>query len=117
VAIVSDGDFDLFLSADAEPPALLGLDLPDVDAMKLPHHGSSDPGLPELLRRLRPEAASIPVGLHNDYGHPAPSTLTALRRARIPTWRNDLNGTVRMTVEDGHVQVRPDRGGPIPAGP
>jgi competence protein ComEC len=113
VAVVSSGDFDLFLSADAEPPALLGLDLPDVDAMKAPHHGSSDPGLPALLGRLRPEAVSIPVGRHNGYGHPAPSTLAALRRARIPTWRNDRNGTVRVTVDGGRLRVRADRGGPV----
>jgi competence protein ComEC len=117
VATVSAGDFDLFLSADAEPPTLLGLDLPDVDAMKAPHHGSADPGLPQLLARLRPEAVSIPVGKHNGYGHPAPSTLGALRRARIPTWRNDRNGTVRLTVERGRVRVRPDHGGAIPLGP
>ena len=70
------------LSADAESVALLPLDLPDVDAMKVPHHGSSDPGLPEVLARLRPEVAGIEVGLHNTYGHPAPGTLDALRRAR-----------------------------------
>ena len=57
VAIVSSGAFDLLLSADAESEALLPLDLPDVEAMKVPHHGSSDPGLPEVLDRLRPEIA------------------------------------------------------------
>ena len=62
------------------------LDLPDVDAIKVPHHGSSDPGLPEALERLRPEVAGIEVGLHNTYGHPAPSTLG--RAARGP--RRDL---------------------------
>jgi len=44
VAIASSGDFELMLSADAESEALLPLDLPDVDAIKVPHHGSSDPG-------------------------------------------------------------------------
>ena len=81
VALVSSGGFGLLLSADAESEALLPLALPDVDAMKVPHHGSSDPGLPEVLARLRPELAAIEVG-ENTYGHPAPSTLAALRRAR-----------------------------------
>ena len=78
VAIVSSGAFDLLLSADAESEALLPLDLPDVEAMKVPHHGSSDPGLPEVLDRLRPEIAAIEVGA-NTYGHPTPSTLTRAR--------------------------------------
>jgi competence protein ComEC len=104
VAIVSSGAFDLLLSADAESDALLPLDLPDVEAMKVPHHGSSDPGLPEVLDRLRPEIAAIEVGL-NTYGHPAPSSLAALRDADVPTYRTDRDGTVTLTVTHGHMEV------------
>jgi competence protein ComEC len=101
VALVQAGGFDLFLSADAESEAMSGLDLPDVDAMKIPHHGSDDPGLPGLLRRLRPEVAAIEVGRRNVYGHPAPSTIAALRRARVPIYRTDRDGTVTLTVDRG----------------
>jgi competence protein ComEC len=104
-AIVSAGSFDLFLSADAESPALLGYDLPPVEAMKVSHHGSADPGLPELLARLRPQVAAIEVGEGNSYGHPTPSTLAALR-ARVPhVRRTDRDGTVRLTVEDGRMTL------------
>jgi competence protein ComEC len=105
VAIVSSGAFDLLLSADAESEALLPLDLPDVEAMKVPHHGSSDPGLPEVLDRLRPEIAAIEVGAHNTYGHPAPSTLTALDHAGVATYRTDQDGTVSLTVKHGEMHV------------
>jgi competence protein ComEC len=105
VAIVSSGAFDLLLSADAESEALLPLDLPDVEAMKVPHHGSSDPGLPEVLGRLRPEIAAIEVGAHNTYGHPAPSTLAALDHAGIATYRTDQDGTVSLTVKHGRMHV------------
>jgi competence protein ComEC len=104
VAIVSSGAFDLLLSADAESEALLPLDLPDVEAMKVPHHGSSDPGLPEVLDRLRPEIAGIEVGL-NTYGRPAPSTLAALDRAEVTTYRTDRDGTVTLTVKHGQMNV------------
>ena len=104
VAIVSSGAFDLLLSADAESEALLPLDLPDVEAMKVPHHGSSDPGLPEVLSRLRPEIAGIEVGV-NTYGHPAPSTLAALEHAGVTTYRTDRDGTVTLTVTHGHMEV------------
>jgi competence protein ComEC len=104
VAVVSSGAFDLLLSADAESEALLPLDLPDVEAMKVPHHGSSDPGLPEVLDRLRPEIAAIEVGV-NSYGHPAPSTLAALEHAGVTTYRTDRNGTVTLTVTHGHLEV------------
>src|SRR5207249_136071 len=100
-AVVSEGGFDLFLAADAESDALASLNLPDVDAMKVSHHGSADPGLPELLRRLRPEVAAIEVGAHNPYGHPAPPTLAALRKAVPAVYRTDRDGTVRLTVNKG----------------
>ena len=109
VAVVSSGGFELLLSADAESDALAPLDLPDVDAMKVPHHGSADPGLPEVLRRLRPEVAAIEVGPHNPYGHPARSTLAALRRARVRTYRTDRDGTVRLTVGADGMHVATSR--------
>ncbi len=102
---VRDGDFDLLLSADAESNATAGLELPVVDAMKVAHHGSDDPGLPELLARLRPRVAVIPVGRHNLYGHPTPSTVAALAAAVPIVRRTDRDGTVRLTIHDGRMSV------------
>jgi competence protein ComEC len=98
-AIVSEGDFDLWLSADAESDAVLQYPLRPVEAMKVSHHGSADPGLPQLLQRLRPQVAAIEVGAHNSYGHPAASTLAALHRATPHVYRTDRDGTVRLTVD------------------
>jgi len=80
-AIVRAGGFELWLSADAESEATLPLRLRPVEAMKVSHHGSADPGLPRLLQRLKPQVAAIEVGAANPYGHPAPSTLAALEAA------------------------------------
>jgi competence protein ComEC len=101
---VSDGAFDLLLSADAESEVLRRIALPRVEAMKVPHHGSSDPGLPEVLERLRPQVAVVPVG-PNTYGHPAPSTLAALRAVVPIVRRTDRDGTVRLHVEGGRLRV------------
>jgi competence protein ComEC len=108
VTLVTAGAFDLLLSADAESDTLLPLELPDVDAMKVAHHGSADPGLPELLDRLDPELAAIEVG-PNTYGHPAPSTLTALDRAGVTTYRTDRHGTVSLTIDRGEMRVDTER--------
>ena len=104
VTVISAGGFDLLLSGDAESPSLAPLALPDVDAMKVPHHGSADPGLVGVLERLRPEVAAIEVG-ENSYGHPSPSTLAALRDAGAATYRTDRDGTVRLTVARGRVSI------------
>jgi competence protein ComEC len=77
--------------------------------MKVPHHGSEDPGLPELLHRLRPEVAAIEVGAHNSYGHPDPSTLEALEAAVPRVFRTDRDGTIRLTLDRGRLSVHRSR--------
>ena len=108
-AIVSSGDFDLWLSADAESDAILPLPLRPVEAMKVSHHGSADPGLPEVLERLRPSVAAIEVGAGNSYGHPTPATLRALHAAVPHVYRTDRDGTVTLTVRDGHIAIETER--------
>jgi competence protein ComEC len=102
---VRDGPFDLLLTADAESNILAGLALPTVEALKVSHHGSDDPGLPGLLARLRPRAAVIPVGAHNSYGHPTPATLAALAEHVPLVRRTDRDGTVKITVRAGRMAV------------
>ena len=79
MALVHVGRFDLLLPADAESDVTAPLSLPPVDALKVAHHGTDDPGLPDLLERLRPRVAVIEVGRRNTYGHPTPPTLAALK--------------------------------------
>ena len=104
VAHVQVGDFDLLLPADAESEVTATLPLPEVEALKVAHHGSADEGLPALLERTSPEFAAIEVGRGNTYGHPAPSTLAALR-AVDHVYRTDRDGTVRLRVRGGVVRV------------
>lgn len=104
-AIVSEGSFDLWLSADAESDAILQYPLRPVEAMKVSHHGSGDSGLPEVLKRLRPQVAAIEVGEGNSYGHPAPETLSALN-AEVPhVYRTDQDGTVTLTADGDALRV------------
>jgi competence protein ComEC len=108
-AIVSEGAFDLWLSADAESDAILPLALRPVEAMKVSHHGSADPGLPRVLARLRPQVAAIEVGAGNSYGHPAPETLKALH-GRVPhVYRTDEDGTVTISATRGALSVSTER--------
>ncbi len=106
---VESGAFDLLLPADAESNVTAGLALPHVEALKVAHHGSADEGLPALLTRLRPAFAAIEVGRHNRYGHPAPSTLAALRSVGRVV-RTDRDGTVRLRVRGKTMRV--ERTGP-----
>lgn len=104
VAEVRAPGLRLLLTADAESDVTAPLDLPAVDVLKVAHHGSADPGLGDLLRRLSPKVAVIEVGRHNSYGHPSPQALAAL--SSVPyLYRTDRDGTVRLTVVGGAMRV------------
>jgi competence protein ComEC len=77
--------------------------------MKVSHHGSDDPGLPELLDRLQPRVAAIEVGEGNSYGHPTPETLKALRAAVPHVHRTDEDGTVTLTADGAALTVATER--------
>jgi competence protein ComEC len=104
VAHLRAGSFDLLLPADAESEVTSGLELEPVEALKVAHHGSADPDLPDLLARLRPRVAVIEAGRGNRYGHPAPPTLAALRAVPVVR-RTDRHGTVRLVVRGGRMTV------------
>lgn len=70
------------------------------DVLKVGHHGSSTSTGASFLQRVRPEYAVIEVGKDNDYGHPAQSTLSRLKKAGASIYRTDRLGTVTF-VSDG----------------
>jgi competence protein ComEC len=105
VAELRAGGVSMLLAADAESEVLAQLDLRPVDVLKVAHHGSADAGLPAVLARLRPRIATISAGAHNRFGHPAPSTLRALRAAGAAVVRTDRHGTVRVTPAGGTLHV------------
>ena len=77
--------------------------VPDVDVVKVPHHGSAKQA-PGWVVAARPELALIGVGLDNDYGHPSPATVAAYRAAGALVGRTDLDGDLAVVVgEDGRL--------------
>jgi competence protein ComEC len=105
VLLVAHDDVRVLLPADAEAPVLVGLGLPRLDLLRVSHHGSEDPALPQLLARTRPQVAVISAGEGNDYGHPRRQVLDALEAAGVRTLRTDRDGSVVLD-SDGHRLVR-----------
>ncbi|GAA3823303.1 ComEC/Rec2 family competence protein [Streptomyces coacervatus] len=101
--LVRSGGLRLLLLGDLEPPAqqaLLrspeGALLGGVDVLKVAHHGSAYQD-PELMRRVAPRIALISCGKDNPYGHPAPSTVAALRAEGAVVLRTDRDGALAVT--------------------
>jgi len=110
VALASYGTTDVLLTADAESDVTSRLHLRPVEVVKVAHHGSEDPGLPDLLRVLRPRVAVISVGAHNDYDHPRPETLAALAaQPGLRTLRTDVNGRIVVESDGRTLTVRSER--------
>ena len=78
------------------PPAL---DLPRVEALKVAHHGSADPGCPRCSSATRPRVAAIEVGAATPTGIPRRDAGRAARRPQLV--RTDRDGTVRLHVPAG----------------
>ncbi|MFI5679244.1 ComEC/Rec2 family competence protein [Streptomyces cellulosae] len=100
--LVRSAGLRFLLLGDLEPPAqqaLLrspaGAALARVDVLKVAHHGSAYQD-PELMRRVAPRLALISAGADNPYGHPAPSTVAALRAAGATVLRTDRDGAVAV---------------------
>jgi competence protein ComEC len=109
VALASYGGLDVFLPADAESDVTAALDLPDVELLKVAHHGSADAGLARLLERLSPEVAVIEVGSHNRYGHPHRDTLATLESSIPTVLRTDRDGNVRVALEERRLKISTER--------
>lgn len=100
--LVRSAGLTLLLLGDLEPPGQRELArsqeaaaLGAVDVVKVAHHGSSyqDPG---LIRAMAPRLALISVGADNPYGHPAPSTVAALRAGGAMVLRTDEDGAIAV---------------------
>ena len=107
VCLLTYGETTMLLTGDSgmEQEALFEGALPHVDVLKVGHHGSDTSTSSALLKQITPDAAVISVGEHNRYGHPDPVVVDRLERLRIPTWRTDLNGSIRITTDGGEPTV------------
>lgn len=105
--LVHTAGLRLLLLGDLEPPAQRELlrtpraaDLARVDVLKVAHHGSAYQD-PDLIRLAAPRVALISCGTDNPYGHPAPSTLAALRSGGATVLRTDRDGALALTGTGG----------------
>jgi competence protein ComEC len=98
----------VLLSGDVETEAQRSLvaQVSPVDVLKVPHHGSKSQD-PAFLAASRARVAVISVGADNDYGHPAPATLSMLRALGMRTFRTDLDGSVAVARTPGGLTVVP----------
>ena len=108
VLLVEVSGVTLLLSGDIEPEAqeaLLGAgEIPRVDVLKIPHHGSKYQDT-AFLEAVGGRVAVISVGEGNPYGHPSSELVGSLERAGAVVARTDTDGALAVVVGDGQLRV------------
>ena len=100
---LSDGGFDTLLTGDGDSRIQSDIartvQLPDIEILKFPHHGSKTGVTREFLDRLKPELTVISVG-KNPWGHPTREALDMLESVKSRVARTDRDGEIEI-VTDG----------------
>jgi len=98
VLYLLEDDKQVLLTGDsgdqAEKELLKMGGLPDVDILKVGHHGSKYASMLEYLQAIKPETAIISVGAKNSYGHPTAEALERLSKVGAVVKRTDNDGTI-----------------------
>lgn len=78
---------------------------PQIDILKIAHHGSKFSSSEQFLRAVKPKIAVIEVG-KNSYGHPAPEILRRLASNATRIFRTDVSGNITLKfIADGKIGV------------
>ena len=73
---------------------------PDVDVLKVGHHGSNTSSSKNFVSAVKPEISIISVGKENNYGLPKDTIINRLKKEGSSIYRTDRNGTIQL-VSDG----------------
>jgi competence protein ComEC len=99
--ILLTGDMEL----EEEENICRSAEIPGIDYIKVPHHGSKSSSSQLLLDTLRPRMAFISVGSNNWFGHPHDEILNRYRRHHVVIYRTDEYGTLVLRIADGKSEV------------
>jgi len=97
VLVARKPGFSALLAGDIERQAQNALEanVPHVQILKVPHHGSRSQDA-RFLTAAHASISLISVGKSNDYGHPSPSTIDLLRRMHTQVHRTDQEGDIAI---------------------
>ena len=73
--------------------------LPDIEILKVGHHGSRTASSSDFLALTTPEVAVYMAGIGNSYGHPHQETLDSLTKIGAKIYGTDVNGTIVINTD------------------
>ncbi|MEN6624932.1 MAG: DNA internalization-related competence protein ComEC/Rec2 [Candidatus Sumerlaeia bacterium] len=109
VLLVELGRIQMLLMGDLEQAGeeklLSAGAIPDVEVLKVGHHGSRSSTGEELLNDSRPELALVSVGANNRFGHPSAEVIDRLDDAGAQILRTDRLGAIWLHTDGNKIEV------------
>jgi len=77
--------------------------LPNIDVLKVGHHGSKTSSSKEFINEISPKYSVISVGKNNRYGHPNKEVLDNLNDSKI--YRTDQDGSIMFKIKNNKLRI------------
>ena len=77
--------------------------LPNIDLLKVVHHGSRTSSGKEFINKINPKYSLISVGKNNRYGHPNKEVLNNLYNSKI--YRTDKDGSIMFKIKNNKLGI------------
>ena len=90
-------------SSTTEKEILSTYNLPDIDVLKVGHHGSKTSSSESFINEINPKYSIISVGKNNRYGHPNKEVLTNLDNSKI--YRTDIDGSIMFKIKNNKLKI------------
>ena len=88
---------------DKEKDILNTYNLPNIDVLKVGHHGSKTSSSKEFINEINPKYSIISVGKNNRYGHPNKEVLDNLENSKI--YRTDEDGSIMFKIKNNKLKI------------
>ncbi len=118
VLYLAYGTVDFLFEGDAEKEAegamLVKSDIPvpDIEILKVGHHGSKTASSLDFLDLTSPEVAIYMAGEGNSYGHPHEETIQALVNSGAQIYGTDVHGNIVVTTDGENYELQLEKQAP-----
>ena len=103
----TDGNINILLTGDASIESELNLinkyDLPEIDILKVGHHGSKTSSSEKFINTINPKYSLISCGKDNKFGHPNKEILNVLENSKI--YRTDQDGSIMFKIKNNKLKI------------
>ncbi len=77
--------------------------LPNIDVLKVGHHGSKTSSGEYFINEINPKYSVISVGKNNRYGHPNKEVIDNLKNSKI--YRTDKQGSIMFKIKNNKLKI------------